>query len=245
MANQNQRTNTYRRRENKVLNLIKVFNNFSDGYSELSSLVPEIKVYGGDTPMFDAVINSIMNVIRENTPSPENSNYPNTMSFSIDSHEVGVRTDGEMAFGWKSFYDRDNGEIKYRFRITFINPSTYRNIVIKKMKDENGWEELVIDKNGQGSRSRFWRTVENGGKTYNKRTREDRPGRKVAEADPPAEEEGTINPDIAEQLEGYKAPEAEEKVESDTKEAEETTVAVEETAPAQPAEENQTSEGQQ
>ena len=244
MANQNQRTNNYRRRENKVLNLIKVFNNFSDGYSELSTLVPEIKVYGGDTPMFDAVINSIMNVIRENTPSPENTNYPNTMSFSIDSHEVGVRTDGEMAFGWKSFYDRESGEIKYRFRITFINPSTYRNIVIKKMKDDNGWEELVIDKNGPGSRSRFWRTVENGDRrrTY-KKNNDDRPGRKVAEADPPAEEEGQINPDIASQLEGYKNP---DDVEGDKEVKEEEHEAEPDPEKAQPVEAtNQESQEQQ
>lgn len=204
MANFNQNQKNYRNRpEKKVINLVKIFGNFTDGYSELSNLVPEIKTYGGDTPMFDAVINSIMNIIRENTPSPENSNYPNTMSFSIDAHEVGVRTDGEMAFGWKSFYDRETGEIKYRFRVTFINPSTYRSNIIKKMKEENTWEELIIDKNSNGSRSRFWRTVENGDrKHYNRR--DDRPGRKVAEADPPTE--NGINPDIAAQLEGYKSP---------------------------------------
>ena len=206
MANQTQRTTNYRRRENKVLNLIKVFNNFSDGYSELSTLIPEIKVYGGDTPMFDAVINSIMNVVRENTPSPDNTNYPNTLSFSIDSHEVGVRTDGEMAFGWRSFYDRESGEIRYRFRITFINPSTYRNMVIKKMKDDNGWEELTIDKNGPGSRSRFWRNIENGDRRSYRRNHDDRPGRKVAEADPPAEEENKVTVDMASQIEGYNNP---------------------------------------
>jgi len=210
MANQNQhrQNNNYRGNyEKKVTNFVKTFTKFEDGYAELISIVPEIKSYGGSDPMFDAVIYSIMNTIRENTPSLSNSNYPNTLSFSIDAREVGLRTDGNLAFGWNASFDRDTGSIRYRFRVTFINMPTYRKTMATALQDV-GWTM-----NESMSQSRFWNKIEgkgrdnraNGNKKFSSNP-DDRIGRKVAEADPP--EDTTINPDIADQLKDYVSPDS-------------------------------------
>ena len=137
-----------------ITNLSKTFNKFEDGYLELVKLVPEVKAYGGDSSLYDSVIGNILNTIRDNIPSTSSRNYPNTFSFSIDSHEVGLRTDAGMAFGWRTYFDRDAGEVIYKFRISFITVPTHRKLIIQNMKDE-GWE--IFETNTQ---SRFWNKVE-------------------------------------------------------------------------------------
>lgn len=137
-----------------ITNLSKTFNKFEDGYLELTKLVPEVKAYGGDSSLYDSVIGNILNTIRDNIPSTSSRNYPNTFSFSIDSHEVGLRTDAGMAFGWRTYFDRDAGEVIYKFRISFITVPTHRKLIIQHMKEE-GWE--IFETNTQ---SRFWNKVE-------------------------------------------------------------------------------------
>lgn len=161
MAIQNSNVRTYNNRERfnrnrqQALNLTKDFKSFEDGYIELIKLVPDIKAYGGETAIYEAVIGNILDTLRNNVPSTTNPNYPNTFSFSIDSHEFGLRTDAGMAFGLRTYYDRDAGEVVYRFRVTFISVPTHRKIIIQSMKDE-GWTTFEVNQN----QSRFWNRVE-------------------------------------------------------------------------------------
>lgn len=198
----------------KVTNLVKQFPTFEEGFSEMSKLVPEIKSYCGETAIYNAVVGNILNVIRDDVPSTINRRYPNTMSFSIDSHEVGLRTDSGIAFGWRVLFNRIEDEVFYRFRVTYLNLSTPHRATINLLT-ENGW-----DKKEDMTQSRFWNSVE--GKYRNPYNKDDKnnhhhkintaydtdTGRKVAEATPPKEE---VNESIASQLSGYKVEESEQK----------------------------------
>ena len=147
---------TNKRSMNKIqtTNLAKTFETFEEGYAELIKIIPEIKEYGGDTIIYDVVIKKILETIGDNIPSPTNSNYPNTFSFSIESHEVGLKTDTNMAFGWRIAYVKESAKLVYKFRITFITVPTYRKTVVSALYDA-GWTSLDVRK-----QSRFWDTVE-------------------------------------------------------------------------------------
>lgn len=151
-----------------TVNLVKSFDSFEDGYAEITRLLPEIKVYCGETIMHNAVIGNILDTIKDNIPSPTNTNYPNTLSFSIDAHEVGLKTDAGMAFGWRISFDRYAGKTIYKFRITFITVPQYRKATLAAMK-EAGWETTTFN-----SQSRFWKSVEGGRRKFNNRKRFDR-----------------------------------------------------------------------
>lgn len=122
----------------KTTNYVKQFDTFEEGYLELTKLVPELKVYTGETAIHDEVIKHILNTISTNIPSVNNPNYPNTLSFSIESHEVGLKTDCNLAFGWKVAFNREKGATVYKFRVTFITIPTSRSSIIEDLK-ENGW----------------------------------------------------------------------------------------------------------
>ena len=146
-----------RRKGNKpqAINLIKTFDTFESGYKEVIECCPVFQSYCGDTILYDSVIDSICKTIKENIPSPTNQNYPNTLAFSINSHEVGLKTDSGSAIGWRIVFDKESGKTVYKFRITFINQSTYVKEVIETLKS-HGWEIADI----QSSRSRFWNNID-------------------------------------------------------------------------------------
>jgi hypothetical protein len=199
----------------KVTNLTKEFKTFEEGFIEMSKHVPEIKSFCGETAMYQAVVGNILNVIRDNVPMLNSRQYPNTISFSINSHELGIRTDAGLAFGWRSRFNRDTDEVTYRFRVTYMNLSTPHKISINNLI-EDGWE-----KKKDMVQSHFWDDVEqkrrkmNGDKSMKIDYNTDI-GRKVAEADPTPEDvaeaktanevdketKGEINEDIASQLAG-------------------------------------------
>lgn len=124
----------------KTTNYVKQFNTFEEGYLELIKLVPELKVYTGETAIHDEVIKHILSTISDNIPSVNNPNYPNTLSFSIESHEVGLKTDSNLAFGWKVALDREKASTVYKFRVTFITIPTSRVSIVTALKDA-GWVE--------------------------------------------------------------------------------------------------------
>lgn len=166
-----------------TVNLVKSFDSFEDGYAEIIRLLPEIKVYCGETIMHNAVVGNILDTIKDNIPSTTNTNYPNTLSFSIDAHEVGLKTDAGMAFGWRISFDRDAGKTIYKFRITFITIPQYRKATLSAMK-EAGWITTTFN-----SQSRFWKSVEGRNKYRNTRrrfdhrqTQEQQPDKQVEEA---------------------------------------------------------------
>lgn len=142
----------------QAINLIKKFDTFEEAYTELIKFIPEVKTYCGETAMHDSVITAMMETISENIPSSSNPNFPYLFSFSIDAHEVGFKTDGDLAFGWREVFDRESATIKYKFRVTFISASTFRKTIIENMK-QNDWSELEIKK-----QSRFWNQVAGNGK---------------------------------------------------------------------------------
>ena len=190
----------------KVTNLTKEFTTFEEGFIEMSKHVPEIKSFCGETAMYQAVVGNILNVIRDNVPTLNSRQYPNTISFSINSHELGIRTDAGLAFGWRSRFNRDTDEVTYRFRVTYMNLSTPHKISINNLI-EDGWE-----KKKDMVQSHFWDDVEQ--KRRNKVNGDNKMkidyntdiGRKVAEADPPketVEEKKEINDDIASQLKDF------------------------------------------
>lgn len=148
----------------KVVNLSKTYKSFEEGYAETISFIPEIKAYGGDDPLYISVITSILNTIKDNIPVHYNSLYPNTFSFSIDSHELGFKTDSGIAFGWRTFYERESGAVYYRFRISFIIVHTQRKNTIQKM-EKNGWTVFETQR-----QSRFWDKIE-GKDRYSNRER--------------------------------------------------------------------------
>ena len=189
----------------KVTNLTKEFSSFEEGFIEMGKHVPEIKSFCGETAMYQAVVGNILNVIRDNVPTLNSRQYPNTISFSINSHELGIRTDAGLAFGWRSRFNRDTDEVTYRFRVTYMNLSTPHKISINNLI-EAGWE-----KKKDMVQSHFWDDVEqkrrNKGGDKMKIDYTNDIGRKVAEADPPkvdaVEEKKEINDDIASQLKNF------------------------------------------
>ena len=186
-----------------TVNLVKSFDSFEDGYAEIIRLLPEIKVYCGETIMHNAVVGNILDTIKDNIPSTTNTNYPNTLSFSIDAHEVGLKTDAGMAFGWRISFDRDAGKTIYKFRITFITVPQYRKATLSAMK-EAGWTTTTFN-----SQSRFWKSVEGRRKYSNNRRRferrqpqEQQPDKQVEEtASVDATVEATVTKEIPKQKE--------------------------------------------
>lgn len=148
-----------------VINLTKTFDAFEDAYTEVIKAIPELKAYCGDTAIEAAVLKAMMNSIVNNIPSISNENYPNTLSFSINSKEVGFKTDSNIALGWRTVFDRKSASIKYKFRITFISVPAFRKVTIEEMKQDN-WKEIDPTK-----QSRFWNDTE--GKTFNKFEKQD------------------------------------------------------------------------
>ena len=116
-----------------VINLTKTFDTFEDAYTTVIKAIPELKAYCGDTAIEAAVLKAMMNSIANNIPSISNENYPNTLSFSINSKEVGFKTDSNIALGWRTVFDRKSASIKYKFRITFISVPAFRKATIEEM----------------------------------------------------------------------------------------------------------------
>ena len=148
-----------------VINLTKTFDTFEDAYTTVIKAIPELKAYCGDTAIEAAVLKAMMNSIANNIPSISNENYPNTLSFSINSKEVGFKTDSNIALGWRTVFDRKSASIKYKFRITFISVPAFRKVTIEEMKEDN-WKGIDPTK-----QSRFWNDTE--GRSFNKFEKQD------------------------------------------------------------------------
>ena len=79
---------------------VKSFDSFEDGYQEVITLNPELVNYLGTNNEYNAVVQHILKIVSTSVPSVNNPNYPNTVSLSIDSNEVGFKTDANVALGW-------------------------------------------------------------------------------------------------------------------------------------------------
>ena len=155
------RRNNYRRAQQwrekpKAISYIKSFDNFNDGFTEVIRFNPELRNYCGDFGSYDAVIASMTKAINDNIPSPNNVNYPNTLSLSIDANEVGFKTDINIAIGWRIRYSYREGKTYFNFRVTFISIPVYKNNIIADMV-EAGWKKLEKTPVHQ---NRYWNHIE-------------------------------------------------------------------------------------
>lgn len=154
------RKNNYRRRQwrekPQAISYIKSFDNFNDGFTEVIRFNPELKNYCGDFGSYDAVIASMTKAINDNIPSPNNVNYPNTLSLSIDANEVGFKTDTNIALGWRIRYSYKEAKTYYNFRVTFISVPVYKHNTITDMVAA-GWKKLIKNNNRQ---NRYWNHIE-------------------------------------------------------------------------------------
>ena len=171
--NSNQKKSFHRRynpnfNKPKAVSYLKSFDSFEDGFLEILKFNPELKNYCGDTPIYDNVIAAMMETIKNDMPSPSNPNYPNTLSMSIDSGEVGFKTDINIAVGWRIAYNYHEAKSFYKFRVTFISIPSYKKEVISEM-EEAGWSQL--DPNHK--QKKYWDKVEGknykNNKSYNKK----------------------------------------------------------------------------
>ena len=201
MTNQNNRSFRGSRNEDSerrnAINLTKTFPTFEDGYMQLVRLVPEVKVYCGDSALIDSVIGNILDTIKDNIPSTENSRYPNTFALSIDSHEVGLKTDSGIAFGWRTYYQKhdEGAELVYKFRVTFVAVNTHHKAIISNMKD-NDWESFETNR-----QSRFWNRTT--GDRRRRRFSYGPPSREeehVQEEEPTVEESTTVVEEVQESV---------------------------------------------
>lgn len=153
----------YHRRANYI-NFVKKFDSFEEGYKELSSIVTEVKAYGGEEAVYESVVCKLLDFVKSNIPTTNSSSYPNTISFSIFSREVGIKTDSNIAFGWKVEFDRVNAKQVFAFRVTFSNIPAYQKHLVDELKDA-GWDNVEF-----AGRSRYWNRIERNGR-YNSHRR--------------------------------------------------------------------------
>jgi hypothetical protein len=142
--------------KNPTWTYIKEFDTFEEGYKQLSTLIPNIRLYAvdSDTATLDEVVIALTKTLTESIPSPLNETYPNTFSFSINSREVGFLTDDFMAFGWRIFIGKDEDDLTYQFRVTFTTLSISKRKQIDRLLS-NGWKERDLSE----KQSRFWNEV--------------------------------------------------------------------------------------
>lgn len=184
---------TINNRTSQSKNYIKEFDDFSVGYQELISVMPELKDYAGTESSYDTVVQHILNMIADNIPSPKNPNFPNTISFSINSREVGLLTDDKVAFGWRIFFNRESGTHIYQFRVTFLSVSMSKKKYIDGLLN-NGWKEFDFVANGK-QQSKFWyrlnspRRNNNRQQNYNRENSHNRQQNLQEDNDTPATEE--------------------------------------------------------
>ena len=143
--------NNKQQQDSNNYNYIKEYSTFEEGYAELISIIPEIKLYGGETALFESVVNKLMKTVQDNLPSVSNPNYPNTYSFSISAREVGFLTDDSLAFSWRVFINKRTDEKTYQFRVSFISLSMAKKKYIELLLN-NGFTQLDPYK----KQSRFW-----------------------------------------------------------------------------------------
>lgn len=157
-ANEQKTTRDYnssypkRRFRPRAISYVKRFETFKEGFSEIIKFNPELKNYCGRDPIAVNVIAAMLNSVKDNIPTTDNPNYPNTLSLSIDAKEIGFKTDINIAIGWRTEYFFREGKTYYNFRISFFTIPTYKKSIIEEMV-QSGWKKI---EKGNGYHSHFW-----------------------------------------------------------------------------------------
>lgn len=157
-ANEQKTTRDYnssypkRRFRPRAISYVKRFETFKEGFSEIIKFNPELKNYCGRDPIAVNVIAAMLNSVKDNIPTTDNPNYPNTLSLSVDAKEIGFKTDINIAIGWRTEYFFKEGKTYYNFRISFFTIPTYKKSIIEEMV-QSGWKKI---ERGNGYHSHFW-----------------------------------------------------------------------------------------
>ena len=130
-----------RRFRPRAISYVKKFETFKEGFSEIIKFNPELKNYCGRDPIAVNVIAAMLNSVKDNIPTTDNPNYPNTLSLSIAAKEVGFKTDINIAIGWRTEYFFREGKTYYNFRISFFTIPTYKKSIIEEMV-QSGWKKI-------------------------------------------------------------------------------------------------------
>lgn len=130
-----------RRFRPRAISYVKKFETFKEGFSEIIKFNPELKNYCGRDPIAVNVIAAMLNSVKDNIPTTDNPNYPNTLSLSIAAKEVGFKTDINIAIGWRTEYFFREGKTYYNFRISFFTIPTYKKSIIEEMV-QTGWKKI-------------------------------------------------------------------------------------------------------
>lgn len=111
---------------------IKRFADFSKAVEEIMSIVPGLTFFfthtdedGQQSDLCkepDQVVQNIFNDIMSDYPSIQDLEYPRTVAFSISADEVGYKTRGPIAFGWRNIIS-DHNTLEYSFRISIFSNS--------------------------------------------------------------------------------------------------------------------------
>jgi len=124
------------------MNIVKSFVNFKEGIEDLLKNAPELKSITGDVLEEAAVVVNMLNIIANDIPSIFNPKFPAVPSFSITAKEVGFKTAGYLAFGWKIEID-DKDVISYSFRLTIVSRNRFaKHTELVDALKENGWKVL-------------------------------------------------------------------------------------------------------
>ena len=134
---------------------VKSFDSFEDGYQEVINLNPELINYLGINNEYNAVVQHILKIVSTSVPSVNNPNYPNTVSLSIDSNEVGFKTDANVAIGWRTGFNYKSGNQYFNFRLSYIGLPSYKMGIFSTL-EENEWKKIE----GDNKQSRFWNKVD-------------------------------------------------------------------------------------
>jgi hypothetical protein len=127
---------------------IKRFTTFAEGAQEIVQLVHELesifvrKDKDGNTVLPhepDQVIQNIFKLIMENLPSVQDLDYPRTIAFSISADEVGFKTKGPVAFGWRNIIT-DHNTLEYSFRVSIFSNSLGARQLEQELS-KHGWQQ--------------------------------------------------------------------------------------------------------
>lgn len=132
----------------------KTFTTFETGIKVLVELMPDLSYYLNPNLSYFDEVTLLLDIIKDNIPSMEDPEYPNTLSMNISAEEVSFKTDDGIIFGWKAnYHDKSKEIISYDFNITFLNiPRSKQRIIdgfitgkwreISDDAETSGWGEI-------------------------------------------------------------------------------------------------------
>lgn len=124
----------------------KKFDTLTDGFNELTKYVPSVKEYVNieklEKVTETAIIDILIDKLKENISVTDNPNFPYTYSFKCDMYGVTFDTDKSFSFGWKP--RNEDGKAFYIVRVLF--PIRRVQSISEHNLTANGWREYIHKK---------------------------------------------------------------------------------------------------